>query len=579
MGRGLLAGTFWGLVVGAIIIMMASQLAERKALSFPQPEAEPVGVPGGTEFDQARRETEPVAPSTVPPPTAERQVAAPAVPRDDRATPAIDTQPVGTPKTTEAAPSGINAPDTASTAPAPSASNEPGPGSGLAPVVNAPSNDPLPEEPRPAARAPDRSRSLETPGNAPAAPTSPSDPGVARQSSSLADGVTVPLALPAREPTLPDPGATQDTPARPTIESGVQAPAVESAGGSSPVAPTGAVLRAPPTISASTPNVSAPEAPDSLPLEIAALPDRDLAQPQQPMPSTPAAESEASEPVATPAPAGAPVQDTVIEAPSPNATNQASLPRIFRPESSGLPGRVQPGTTQQEGSEAEAGDAPVDPRAIVANAIDYVTPQDVPLVAIVLVHDGGLPLRAEQINALPEQIAFAVDAKLPSARTIAQAYRDAGREVVVIPDMEAPSQPEAVVDAFARVPNAVAIMDRADIAFSSDRNSASSLLATLSASGHGLITYPRGLNSLQRSAEREGVPTRTVFRAIDSRSQSDDAIRRLLDQATFRARQDRSVILTVSADIESLGAVVEWALASRTGQIALAPVSAALLIE
>ena len=79
MGRGFLAGTFWGLIVGLGILLVSSQALERQTLSFPKPEAAAVEVPGGSEFDQARPETDPVLPEPESRPEAEApsDVAAP----------------------------------------------------------------------------------------------------------------------------------------------------------------------------------------------------------------------------------------------------------------------------------------------------------------------------------------------------------------------------------------------------------------------------------------------------------------------------------------------------------------------
>ena len=122
-------------------------------------------------------------------------------------------------------------------------------------------------------------------------------------------------------------------------------------------------------------------------------------------------------------------------------------------------------------------------------------------------------------------------------------------------------------------------MDGEATGFATDRNTLLSLTAALGATGHGMIAHPSGLNSAQKAAEQEGVPTRLVFRALDAGSLSDADIRRQLDQAIFRARRDGSVIVTVDSDLSSVSAVVDWALANRTGQVTLAPVSAALLKE
>jgi polysaccharide deacetylase 2 family uncharacterized protein YibQ len=75
------------------------------------------------------------------------------------------------------------------------------------------------------------------------------------------------------------------------------------------------------------------------------------------------------------------------------------------------------------------------------------------------------------------------------------------------------------------------------------------------------------------------VPAALVFRDFDAEGQSSDEIRRILDQAAFRARQEGAVILVGRASPGTLAALTEWALGSRAASVALAPVSAALLAQ
>ena len=94
--------------------------------------------------------------------------------------------------------------------------------------------------------------------------------------------------------------------------------------------------------------------------------------------------------------------------------------------------------------------------------------------------------------------------------------------------------------------------------------------------GHGLITFPRGLNTAHQRAQREGVPAGLIFRDIDGDGQSDEQIRRAMDRAAFRARADRPVILVGNATALTVSAIMEWTLGSRAASVTLAPVSAAL---
>jgi polysaccharide deacetylase 2 family uncharacterized protein YibQ len=98
----------------------------------------------------------------------------------------------------------------------------------------------------------------------------------------------------------------------------------------------------------------------------------------------------------------------------------------------------------------------------------------------------------------------------------------------------------------------------------------------LARTGHGFVTQNRGLNTLQKIAARDGVPSAVVFRELDGAKQSEAAMRRSLDQAAFRAGQQGAVVLSGALRPEILSALMVWALEDRAATVAIAPVSAAL---
>ncbi len=74
------------------------------------------------------------------------------------------------------------------------------------------------------------------------------------------------------------------------------------------------------------------------------------------------------------------------------------------------------------------------------------------------------------------------------------------------------------------------------------------------------------------------MPAGLVFRELDNDGQKPDVIRRFLDNAAFKARQERGgVILLGHARPETLQALIEWSLGNRAKSVAMAPVSAVLL--
>ena len=56
-------------------------------------------------------------------------------------------------------------------------------------------------------------------------------------------------------------------------------------------------------------------------------------------------------------------------------------------------------------------------------------------------------------------------------------------------------------------------------------------------------------------------------------------IRRFLDNAAFRARNEDGVIVLARARAETLEALQEWSLGNRAQTVTLAPISAVLLAE
>jgi polysaccharide deacetylase 2 family uncharacterized protein YibQ len=219
--------------------------------------------------------------------------------------------------------------------------------------------------------------------------------------------------------------------------------------------------------------------------------------------------------------------------------------------------------------------------ALQAYRVPFEVPADRPILSIVLLVAPGTD--AATLAALPVPVSFAIDALAPDAADTARTLRDAGRELLLVPALPegaTPSDVEVALQAnLAVVPEAVAFIDGPDASFQSDRTAVAQVVAAAGASGHGLVTFPRGLNTAQQIARRDGVPAALVFRDFDAEGQSPDEIRRILDQAAFRARQEGAVILVGRATPATLGALTEWALGSRAASIALAPASTALLAQ
>jgi polysaccharide deacetylase 2 family uncharacterized protein YibQ len=542
LGRGFLAGISWGALVGALTIALASQLTERRTLVPATPQTAAVEVPGGSEFNRPPPETEPVLPEPDAPPAA----AAPAT--------VAAPEPVAAPS---AAPETAPAPEVAAVAPAPA------PGAAAPETAGVPGTAPAPAA---------------APQPAPAAPEAPA-----------AD--TALAALPERSPVTPPAEIAQ--PAAPTADAAEPAPAAADAApaGAGP-APAPSAPAAPPAAVAADVTPPAPPAVPEAAIALSPPADAAPAAPAAPSPARPPADARpATVPEAPATPLAEPRVADAPAAPAPPAGG------AMAPAGTGIP---TPGFAGAEGVRvnrlptiggatpadppAEAAAAPEEPApdpdapALVRFAVPFENPDLRPVVALVLLHARPVLPGADTGLDLPLPVSFAVDAGLVEAGTVADAYRAAGREVLLVPTLP-PGAAAADVEValqvnFDVIPEAVALMDLPEGGFQSEREAVAQVVASIAATGHGLVTFPRGLNMAEQMASRAGVPTRAVFRVLEAGN--TDAVLRILDQAAFRARQEGTVILVGEAEPATVAAIRRWTEANPDADILFAPISAAL---
>lgn len=131
---------------------------------------------------------------------------------------------------------------------------------------------------------------------------------------------------------------------------------------------------------------------------------------------------------------------------------------------------------------------------------------------------------------------------------------------------------ESLATAF---PQALAVVESAGRPLPTDRTGSSALISALAARGFGLVTRGGGLNALDQTARRAGLPAAAIFRALDAENEAAPVIRRYLDRAAFTAQQDGRVIVAGQLRADTVGAIQDWAdTSSRAAALALAPVSA-----
>ncbi|MBY6114732.1 divergent polysaccharide deacetylase family protein [Mameliella alba] len=313
-------------------------------------------------------------------------------------------------------------------------------------------------------------------------------------------------------------------------------------------------------------------------------PDADPILPAEtPEPEPEVAAPVAVEPVPEPAAPVATLDDPEPE-PEPE-TPDASGPGIGKPARS-LVTRAPEPVLDPEPQETGPAAQPAAFAALPEDSplVRFATPVDVspevPRMAVVLIDDGSGPLGPSGLEAFPFPISFAIAPTHPDAANAAKGYRDLGFEVLVLGDMPdgatAADVEVAMQGLMGAVPQAVAVLEDPEGGLQDNREVSAQVAAFLASSGHGLITQPKGLNTAQKLALKDGVPSVTLFRDFDGEGQDATMIRRTLDQAALRARQDSGVVMMGRLRADTISALVLWGLQDRSGSIALVPVSVVL---
>lgn len=250
--------------------------------------------------------------------------------------------------------------------------------------------------------------------------------------------------------------------------------------------------------------------------------------------------------------------------------------------------RVTPLTERGNGNTIVTANAPVaavvslstDPNPpLVRFAAPFENPDEKPLMAIVLIDDEK-SFGSEALLDFPYVLTFAVNPAAPDAAEKMARYRAAGFEVITLIDLPvAGTAQDAEVSlsaGFDRVPETVAILEGVGSGFQGNRALSDQVTAIAAGTGRGLITQDKGLNTVQKLAQRSGVPSATVFRDFDGAGQTPAVMRRFLDQAAFRAGQEGAVVMLGRVRPDTISALLLWGLQDRAARVVLAPVSAVL---
>lgn len=218
-------------------------------------------------------------------------------------------------------------------------------------------------------------------------------------------------------------------------------------------------------------------------------------------------------------------------------------------------------------------------KAIDLYARDGVSDEDKPKLSIVLLTDQLNAIDPNLVQALPIPVTFAVDPVSPSADALLLSLRELEQEAVILADLP----PEAVVQdvdvaltaLVDLLPQTIGVIERQAGALQQSRDVMLHIPEVLNRTGHGLVVYEKGLNTLAKEAVKAGTPVATIYRDLDGADQNERTIRRFLDGAAFRAANSPSEPIVVLARLrpETMSAILIWALQDRAQKTAVVPVS------
>ena len=206
-----------------------------------------------------------------------------------------------------------------------------------------------------------------------------------------------------------------------------------------------------------------------------------------------------------------------------------------------------------------------------------------PLLSVVLIDDGTMSAAAAALSGLPFAVTIAIDPAMGNAADLMASYRADGFEVAALaklPEGAQPSDVEVTFESvFGTLPDSIAVLDAGGGGLQSDRAVTEQAMDILASQGRGFINASQGLNMAGRAAEAAGVPSAVIFRDLDSDDQDARVVRRFIDQAAFRARQDSGVVLVGRVRPDTISALILWGTANQDETVAVVPVSAVLTAQ
>ena len=203
-----------------------------------------------------------------------------------------------------------------------------------------------------------------------------------------------------------------------------------------------------------------------------------------------------------------------------------------------------------------------------------------PLMAIVLIDTSEFNIGPEALASFPYPITFAIDPLREDAIEAADKYAAKGFELLLTADL--PQNGDASLPELAIKPTLesfegiTGVLEGTDGGLQGNMALAEGMLNMIESTDYGLVLRAKGLNAAQQQANGRNLPVDTVFRDFDRAGQNASVIRRFLDQAAFKARQEGSVIMVGRLRPATISALLLWGLQDRATSVRLTPISEVL---
>jgi polysaccharide deacetylase 2 family uncharacterized protein YibQ len=198
-----------------------------------------------------------------------------------------------------------------------------------------------------------------------------------------------------------------------------------------------------------------------------------------------------------------------------------------------------------------------------------------PLVALALVATDSVNLT--KLDELSYPVTVAIAADHPDAMNWIEALRRRDQEVAVTLDLASAATFKDIetnlTAILSKLNKTVAVMEKSRGGLQQSRTQNQTVPDVLSRSGHGLITYRNGLNSIQKNARNVGLFSAIVAENLVDLSPSD--MQRRLDRVLLEATKEGSKGALIVAPISDpvLQLISEWSAQDRAQRVQFVPVS------